>query len=286
MYTDFKEDILLIKTYDKKQAELEQLKETRQLVQSLNLTSDFFLSVVLEDKKACEYVLRILMKKEDLKVCSVKTQYSIRQVGTHSVVLDVLAEDSEKNLYEIEVQTSNNTAHVRRVRYITASVDTMTLDKGVDYNELPELYVFYITTFDLAGLGQTVYHVKRKIEGTITTLDNGIHEFYVNTVIDDGTDIAKLMKYFMKTDASDRTHGALSDRVTALKSDGKEGEYMCEIIEKMKEESRSEGKEQGLQTALSIAKLHYKGETVEQIVLTLNLPKEEVEAAISELESE
>ena len=41
--------------------------EMKKLIQSFNLTSDFFLSVVLEDIPACEYVLRILMGKKDLK---------------------------------------------------------------------------------------------------------------------------------------------------------------------------------------------------------------------------
>ena len=232
-------------THNEKTTKKKCLEETKRIVQSLNLTSDIFFSVALEDKKACEYVLRILMDKKDLKVCSVKTQYSIRQVGTHSVVLDVLAEDSEKKLYEIEVQTADNTEHVRRVRYITASVDTAVLDKGEDYEKLPELHVFYITTFDLAGLKETVYHVERKIQGTEVILDNGVHEHYVNTVIDDGTDIAKLLKYFVNTDAADGTHGVLSDRVIALKGEGMEGEYMCEIIEKMKEESRQAGIAEG-----------------------------------------
>lgn len=231
----------MIETCDKEKRKLERFKEIREIVQSLNLTSDFFLSVALEDKKACEYVLRILMGKKSLRVCSVKTQYSVRQVGTHSVVLDVLAEDSEKKLYEIEVQTADNTEHVRRVRYITGSVDTASLDKGIDYGKLPELHIFYITTFDLAGLGKTVYHVERKIEGTEVVLDNGVHEHYVNTAVDDGTDIAELMKYFAKSDSADITHGALSQRVIALKGESREGEYMCEIIEKLKEESRQAG---------------------------------------------
>lgn len=235
----------MTKIHDKEQRKTEHLNEVRQLVNSLNLTSDFFLSVALEDKAACEYVLRVFMEREDLKVLSVKTQYSVRQIGTHSVLLDVLAEDSEKKLYEIEVQTADNTEHVRRVRYITASVDTAVLDKGEDYCKLPELHVFYITTFDLAGLGKTVYHVERKIQGTEVILDNGVHEHYVNTVIDDGTDTSYLMKYFVKTDSTDRTHGALSDRVIALKSEGKEGEYMCEIIEKMKRESEVRGEARG-----------------------------------------
>lgn len=262
-------------TYDNKENRIKNLKEAREIVRSLNLTSDFFLSVVLEDKKACEYVLRILMGKKDLKVRSVKTQYSVRQIGTHSVVLDVMAEDSENKLYEIEVQTADNTEHVRRVRYITASVDTMALDKGLDYGKLPELHIFYITLFDLAGLGKTVYHVERRLQGTEVILDNGVHEHYVNTVIDDGTDIAELMRYFVKTEATDRTHGALSDRVMILKGEGRESEYMCEIIEKMKEESRQEGKQEGIAEGEARGKIGTLIASVDNVMKKLNFNLEQ-----------
>ena len=290
---------------EKKSKSMKRTEEIRKIVQSFNLTSDFFMSVALEDKKACEYILRIFMEKQDLMVREVKTQYSIRQVGTHSVILDALAEDGEGKLYEIEIQNGKNEDHIRRVRYITACVDTSVLDKGTGYADLPELHLFYITTFDLAGLGKTVYHVDRKIRGTEKCMDNGVYEHYINTAVDDGSRLAELMHYFVETDARDRRHGALSDRVAVLKETGKGENYMCEIIDKLREESRQEGRQEGLaegeakkeawgkqckiagtQMALSIAKLYYAGKTIDQIVLKLNLPREEVAAAVSELEAE
>lgn len=282
--------------------------EMKKLIQSFNLTSDFFLSVVLEDIPACEYVLRILMGKKDLKVKTVKTQYSIRQIGTHSVYLDVLAEDSEGKVYEIEMQNGNHDNHVRRVRYITGSIDTAFLDKGMDYQGLPELHIFYITAFDLAGLGKTVYDVIRKVKGTDVELDNGVHEHYINTVIDDETDIANLMKYFVKTEASDTSRGALSERVGYLKGERKGDDYMCDVlkeyvkdhindfmdeetIKRIEEEKainaqRAEaiGKAIGKADALAIAKMYYKGKTAVEISITLNMPEEEVADAIRQLE--
>lgn len=58
------------------------------------------------------------MEKPDLTVREVKTQYSIRQIGTHSVILDALAEDDDGKLYEIEIQNGRNEDHIRRVRII------------------------------------------------------------------------------------------------------------------------------------------------------------------------
>ena len=186
-------------------------------IRTLNLTSDFFLSVALEDMEACEYVLKILMDDNSLKVIQTKSQYSIRQIGTHSVVLDILAEDSTGQIYEIEMQTGDKPGHIRRVRYITSSIDTSFLDKGNDYTKLPELHIFYITTFDIANAHKTVYDIIRIDSETHIEFDNGVHEHYINTIVNDGSTISNLMHYFNNTDSSNMNYGALSKRVKYLK---------------------------------------------------------------------
>ena len=51
--------------------------------------------------------------------------------------------------------------------------------------------------------GKTVYHIDRVVRETGEVQDNGLQEIYVNTKIDDGTDIAELMKIFTVSDAYD-----------------------------------------------------------------------------------
>ena len=74
-------------------------EENRELVHSFTMFDDNFFSVVMEDEACCEEALRILTGIRDLMVIEVKTQYSIRNLGTHSVVLDILAEDSAHQVY-------------------------------------------------------------------------------------------------------------------------------------------------------------------------------------------
>ena len=80
----------------------DRLREAR----GFNLMSDVFMSVALEDKAACEYVIRILMGRPDLVVKDVKTQYTISKITSHDARLDVLAEiiavDSNNKLINIE----------------------------------------------------------------------------------------------------------------------------------------------------------------------------------------
>ena len=95
-----------------------------------------------------------------------------------------------------------------------------------------------------------MYDVVRTVKETQLIFDNGVHEHYVNTVIDDGSSVAGLMQYFKKTDAADMSHGELSQRVEYLKEEDGGRFYMCEIIEKLQEESRNEGLEQGKEQGL------------------------------------
>ena len=67
-------------------------EQKRELVRSFTMFDDDFFAVVMEDKAAAQEVLRVLTEIPDLVVKEIKTQYSIRNLGTHSVVLDALAE--------------------------------------------------------------------------------------------------------------------------------------------------------------------------------------------------
>ena len=116
-------------------------EQKRELVRSFTMFDDDFFAVVMEDKAAAQEVLRVLTGIEDLTVLDVKTQYSIRNFDTHSVVLDALAEDSEHRVYNMELQVSDRDDHQKRMRYYQANIDISYLDKGKNYEELPEVYL-------------------------------------------------------------------------------------------------------------------------------------------------
>ncbi len=41
--------------------------------------------------------------------------------------------------------------------------------------------------------------MRRSLQETDTTIENGVHEIYANTAVNDGTDIAQLLQYFKHT---------------------------------------------------------------------------------------
>ena len=50
---------------------------------TLNLLSNVFMSVALDDKAACQYVLRILLGNPELVVKEVRVQYRISKMTSH-----------------------------------------------------------------------------------------------------------------------------------------------------------------------------------------------------------
>ena len=99
-------------------------------------------------------------------------------------------------------------------------MDSELLRKGVTYDKLPEVYLFYLSEDDIWHGGQTVYELKQllKVGDDSISYDNGLHTIYVNAEIDDGSNIAKLMQYLKTAKAGDTSQGALSEHVNYLKS--------------------------------------------------------------------
>ncbi len=254
---------------------------------SLNLLSNTFMSVALDDIPACQYVLRILLGIPDLLVKEVRVQYRISKVTSHDAILDVLAEDSTGKLYNIEIQRASTIDHARRTRFYAAMIDSAYLAKGTEYDELPDVHILYISETDLWNEGKTCYPVEKYFRDTAIPYDDGLHVLYVNAAVDDGSDVAKLMEYFKTTDPNDMAHGELSKRVHFLKCEEGGVEIMCEMSDKWLKEGIELGCRQGevkkaKETALTLADM---GLSVEQIAhavkVSANLVKQWLDGRVA-----
>ena len=159
-----------------------------------NLLSNVFMSVALNDKLACQHVLRILTGIQDLVVKEIRTQHRISKIESHDAILDVLAEDGSGRIYNLEIQRADTVDHARRTRFYGAMIDSEYLEKGKDYEEMPDVYLIYISETDLWKAGHTVYTVEKYFKNTDIRYEDGLHILYANAAVDDGTEIAKLMQ--------------------------------------------------------------------------------------------
>lgn len=137
--------------------------------------------------------------------------------------------------------------HAKRTRFHRALIDGEILQKGSDFEDLPNLILIYISETDIWGAGKVIYRAKMRMDDGLVPYEDGIEEIYVNAAVDDGTEIAKLMQYFKTAKPDDSSQGELSKRVHFLKCEEGGHEIMCKITDMFYQEGVEKGKEQGEQ---------------------------------------
>ncbi|MCD8083898.1 MAG: PD-(D/E)XK nuclease family transposase [Clostridiales bacterium] len=238
----------VIKTNTKQQNRLEAIRQGAEKIRSLNLLSDTFISVVLEDIDACQYVIRKILGTDDIRIISVKGQYRLLNLTAKDAILDAFAQDSTGRQINIEIERRNTVDHARRTRYYGSMIDKSVLDKGAEHEDLPDVYIIYISETDLWHAGETVYTANKSLGKSAIPYNDGNHVIFVNAAVDDGSEVAKMMQYFKKADPDDMSQGDLSKRVRYLKTEKGGYEKMCEVAERIYEQGIEQGIEQGEMT--------------------------------------
>ena len=202
---------------------------------------DNFMTVVFSgDNKATELLLRILLSRDDLKVKSCMTQDEKHNLFGRSVRLDIVAEDTEGRVYNIEIQRADKGVSEKRARYNLSMLDSHTLKRGADFSSLPETYVIFITEHDYFGLGKSIYKIKKIVEGTSLSFNDGCNILYVNGEYRGNDEIGHLMHDFSVKSADEMHYAALAERIRFHKQQTKGVETMCRIFEQYGEEVREE----------------------------------------------
>lgn len=230
-------------------------------LRKLRLIDDDFFTKCFDNEPACvKLVLQIILDKPDLDVVDVRTQVFVENLLNRSVRLDVLATDSQGQKFNIEIQRSDKGAGRRRARYNSSMMDVNLLQKGADFDALPETFVIFITENDVIGLGEAVYEVERCFVKSGKRFGDGSHILYVNGAYRDDSPVGKLMHDFSCTDPSEMCYTVLADRARFFK-ESKEGiAVMCKVLEDMRLQSYQEGVAEGKknnrkETALNLLKL-------------------------------
>lgn len=214
-------------------------EKRKEIIRGMNIMDDDFFVKVAEDIGAMEEILCTFFRSK-IRLCWTRAQVHLRNCGARSVTLDALCKSEKKVLYGIEMEKSNKYDHQRRVRYNSSNIDTACTEKGLEFRDIPELCMIYISKSDFFKKGFTVYHVNRILQENGDVVDNGVQEIYVNARVDDGSKIAQLMKYMKHTRGEPPLFPKLSARVKYLKEDRKGVDEMCEAVEKYAREKAKE----------------------------------------------
>ena len=217
------------------------------ILEELTVMNDVFMRNVFKKQECTEYVLQIIMNQKDLKVIEQVLQKDYKNLQGRSAVLDCIVKDTDDRQMNVEIQQENEGASPKRARYHSGLMDMNTLNPGQDFNALPESYVIFITRDDVLGYGLQIYHISRKIEEVSKDFIDEAHIIYVNSKIQDDTELGRLMHDLHCKNASDMYSKILANRVRELKETKKGVDIMCNEIEEIYSEGIERGEKRGIE---------------------------------------
>ena len=253
------------------------------IIKNFTLMSDIFMRNVFKKRECLEYVLQVIMEKQDLHGIDKIIQKDYKNLQGRSAVMDCVARDSTGKQFDVEIQQDNEGASPKRARYHSGLMDMNTLNPGQDFDELPESYVIFITRDDALGYGLPIYHIHRTIEEVSENFKDETHIIYVNSKKQDDTELGRLMHDLHCKNAGDMHSKILADRVYELKETQKGVEFMCREMEQIYSEGIENGEKLGIakgeklgiekgelkkakETALSLAEMGLSVDKIAQAV--------------------
>lgn len=258
-------------------------------VRAMRFFDDEFMSAAFSDDiKMTQFLIRILLNRNDLTVTKSMSQVQKTNLFGKSVKLDVVAEDIFKTEYNIEIQRVGAGAGARRIRYHQAMLDSHTIQKGGSFNDLPNLYIIFILEHDIFERGAPVYRVKKTLditdsEGNNLPFDDDCNIMYVNGEYKGDDALGRLMHDFSTSNADEMFYNELADKMRFLKQDEEGVKMASKIVEEYGDiraaEALQQGIQQGLQQkAIEDAKnfLAMKILTAEQVAQGTGLPLDKV----------
>ena len=254
------------------------------IIKNFTLMSDIFMRNVFKKRECLEYVLQVIMEKQDLHVIDQIIQKDYKNLQGRSAVMDCVARDSTGKQFDVEIQQDNEGASPKRARYHSGLMDMNTLNPGQDFEELPESYVIFITRDDILGYGLPIYHIDRQIKELDEAFQDEAHIIYVNSKKQDDTELGRLMHDLHCKKADEMHSPILAKRVYELKETQKGVELMCHEMEKIYSEGMESGEKRGelkakKETALSMAE---EGMNIQKIARLVKVSEKDVQKWIDE----
>lgn len=166
----------------------------------LPLSNAFMFGEVMRHPEVCKLFLEALFGEKIARISYIGKEHDISDSYlNHGIRLDVYLEDAERTHYDVEMQSTRQGALERRIRYYQSGIDRTLLEKGEDYEELPESYVIFVCDFDYYGAGLACYERVSFIKGQedIPYVD-GSHAIILNshyTNANAGKDIVEFLDY-------------------------------------------------------------------------------------------
>ena len=249
----------------------ERFRYYEKLVAELTMMSDMFMRNVLNILECAEYVLRVITENDDLELTEVVVQKDYKNLQGRSAVLDCVAVNGRKEIYDIEVQQEKAGAGPKRLRYHSSIIDAHSLFAGEDFEKLPESKVIFIVDEEVENEVAPILHIKRTVRETGRDYNDKSEIIYINARMKENTDLGRLMHDFHCTKAEDMYSKVLAERVRVLKETQEGVEIMCKEMDKIYKAGELIGEERGkgkgkYETAMKLLELGAREDMIAEAV--------------------
>ncbi len=254
-------------------------------LQDLTIKNNFMFAAVMMVPENCKGFLEIALGIEIAEIHIDKEKCLIYHPDFHGIRMDVYAADEHRTHYNIEMQAKTCSDIKRRARYYGSQMDMELLEKGIDYELLPNSYVIFVCDYDPFGEKKYVYTQKKVCEESPTVdMDDGSYALFLSTKGTNRDEVPKELVEFLDfvgkplEESEKKTAsafvGQLQDTVRRIKADREMGARYMTFQQFIKDErkeameiGRAEGRAEGATTKLiqQIQKKLAKGQSVEQI---------------------
>ncbi len=123
-------------------------EETKEEMKKTCLMSDIVMNYAFNgNTELTQFLLRILLEREDIKVVRVRTQeqISLMDSDAHFIILDIHAVDTEDTHYDIEMQRIHTKDLPQRGTVYAGHLLSRYYRKGrKDYTKIPKVYVLFL----------------------------------------------------------------------------------------------------------------------------------------------
>ena len=239
----------------------------KRILAGLTIMSDILMRNVLKKQECTEYILQVIMDKQNLQVKEQILQKDYKNLQGRSAILDSVVCDREEKRYNVEIQQENEGASVKRARYHSSLLDVNTLKEGQDFEGLAESYVIFITRNDVLGYGLPIYHIGRRIKEVSEEFPDKTYIIYVNAKIqDETTELGRLMHDLQCRNAEEMYSEILAGRIRELKETPEGVDSMCREMDEIYNEGIERGLKQGMTQGLSMANLDMPVEQIAAVV--------------------
>jgi len=186
----------------------------------MTLMNETLLANVFDnDTSLMEYVLRIMLQRNDLTVMKCKATKEIDYSPLkNNIRLDVLAKDEKDTFYDFKILVADKDFSPSLLYLYTRMIIADYFKQGVDLDTLPQQIPIAILGYDYFSDGEPYHEITAYDEADKTYLPEIMDEFVLNQKYVSDSDFGKLMHDFDCADTSKMLLPKLKEKVEHCKS--------------------------------------------------------------------